>query len=171
MSRGLQKSITQKKIDGTYNVTRDGEREKAELAVASVGVFFPQGAELKAPKSLRTRRGRKQWREVTAQCIKLGMLSPVDLAQVERLCICGEELDRLVPLLQEADPLDEEYGKLQSLYLKWEKEYNALGDKYYISPQARSRLALDALNVARAAQDARAADDGIGQLLASRRKQ
>ena len=170
MSRGLQKSIAQKKADGTYNVTRDGEREKAELAIASVGAFFPPGTELKPPKSLRTRAGRREWREVTGQCIKLGMLSPVDLPQVERLCLYSEELARLAPLLQEADPQEDEYSRLQQLYLKAAKAYDELAGKYYISPQARSRLALDALNVTKAAQDVRAADDGIGQLLARREK-
>ena len=163
-----QKTIAQKRLEGTYRADRDGEREKAELAIASVGAFFPPGTELKPPKSLRTRAGRKEWREVTGQCIKLGMLSPVDLAQVERLCLYSEELARLAPLLQDADPQEDEYSRLQQLYLKAAKAYDELAGKYYISPQARSRLALDALNVTKAAQDVRAADDGIGQLLARR---
>ena len=169
MSRGLQKTIAQKKIDGTYNVTTDGARERAELAVASIGSFYPRGTALRCPKSIQTKGGRKHWREVTQHNIALGMLSPVDLPQVERLCVLYEEQERLRSLLQGAAPLDGEYEPLLQEYLKASKAYDELAAKYYISPQARSRLALDALNVARAAQDVKAADDGIGQLLAARK--
>ena len=163
-----QKPIAQKRLEGTYRECVDGDRARAEALVASVGSFFPPGTELRPPKSLATRKGRAHWREAARHNVALGMLSPVDLPQLERMCLLYEETERLRPLVQAADPEGEEYGGLLSAYLKAAKAYDELAAKYYISPQARSRLALDALNVTKAAQDVRAADDGIGQLLARR---
>ena len=163
-----QKTAAQKRLEGTYRADRDGERARAEALVASVGTFYPQGTVLRPPKSLATRKGRSHWREVSRHNVALGMLSPVDLPQLERMCLLYEETERLRPLLQARSPLDEGYGKVLSDYLKAAKAYDELAAKYYVSPQARSRLALDALNVTKAAQDVRAADDGIGQLLARR---
>ena len=96
------------------------------------------------------------------------MLSPVDLAQVERLCVYKEEEDRLLAALQATEPASDGYAAALAAYLKVAKAYDELAAKYYISPQARSRLALDALNVTKAAQEVRQADDGIGRLLAKR---
>ena len=163
-----QKSIEQKKLEGTYRACVDAPREEAEALVASVGVFYPAGTRLRAPKTIRTSAGRKHWREVTRNCMRLGMLSPVDLPQVERLCLYYEKLEEIASLFLAARPTEEEYKPLLDSLLKLAKAYDALADKYYVSPQARSRLALDALNVTKAAQDVRAADDGIGQLLARR---
>ena len=163
-----QKPIAQKKLEGTYRECVDGEREKAELAVASVGAFYPRGTALRCPKSIQTKAGRKHWREVTRHNIELGMLSPVDLAQVERLCVYKEEEARLLAALQAMEPSSDGYAAALAAYLKVAKAYDELAAKYYISPQARSRLALDALNVTKAAQEVRQADDGIGRLLAKR---
>ena len=164
-----KKAIAQKKLEGTYNATRDGAREKAEAAVASVGVFYPAETRLRCPKTIRTTAGRRHWRMATQNCLRLGMLSPVDLPQVERMCWLFEKIEEIGEAFRRMSPLEEGFKQALDSLLKMSKAYDALADKYYISPQARSRLALDALNVTKAAQEVRQADDGIGALLKSRR--
>lgn len=164
-----KKPIAQKKIEGTYRADRDAPREEAEAVAASVGVFYPQGASLRCPKTIRTTEGRRHWRAVTQNCIRLGMLSPVDLPQVERMCWLYEKIEELGAAFRRMSPLEDGFKVALDSLLKMSKAYDALADKYYVSPQARSRLALDAINVTRAAQDARQADDGIAALLRNRR--
>ena len=163
-----QKPIAQKKLEGTYRQCVDGDREKAESLVASVGIFYPADTRLRCPKTIRTTAGRRHWRAVTQNCIRLGMLSPVDLPQVERLCWLYEKIEEEGDAFRKASPLEDGFKQILDSLLKMSKAYNELADKYYISPQARSRLALDALNVTKAAQDVRQADDGIGALLKRR---
>lgn len=163
-----RKSIAQKKLEGTYRRDRDGEREKAEAKLAESRVVFPSGTRVSCPKSIRTKHGRSFWRKEVEMLVRLQVLAPADLPQVEQLCVLLEKIEEAREAFARAAPLDDDYAHLRDSYLKLSRQFNALGEKYYISPAARSRLALDALNAEKAASELHS-DDAIDALLAMRR--
>lgn len=164
-----QKTVAQKKIEGTYRKDRDGEREKAEAAFSQAGAALPPGAKVSVPRSLRTRAGRSFFKRHVETLIGLQVLAAPDLPQVERLWVVYEKLAEIQARMIECDPLDGDFPALQKSFLSLARYFDGLAKSYFISPAARSRLALDALAVSKAAQEVRAGEDVIGALLSARR--
>ena len=166
-----QKPIAQKKLEGTYIKCRDADREKAESALSEKKLAFPPDARLRAPKCLTTREGRAYWRNLTQMLIALQVLSPADLPQVEELCVLLEKRNEARDIFLSVSPLDEEYDRLMKAYLKLCAQFDALAKNYYISPAARSKLALDMLNVKKTANEVKAQDQDNAILALLERRQ
>lgn len=164
-----QKPVSQKKLEGTYRKDRDGEREKAAAALSQAGAVLPPGAKVSVPRTLRTRAGRSFFKRHVEMLIGLQVLSEPDLPQVERLWIAYEKLAEIQAEMIELDPLDEKFPALQKSFLSLSRYFDGLAKSYFISPAARSRLALDALAVSKAAREAKAGEDVIDALLSARR--
>lgn len=169
MPRGRpRKPPALKKLEGTYRRDRDAPAEAAQAACASAGVLFQPGTKIACPKTLRTKTGRAYWRTLTQTLVSLGVLAAADLPQLEELCLTLEKLVEIRALFSQAEPLGEHWDHLMNSFLKLSKHFDALAAKYYVSPAARSRLTLDALNVAKTAREIER-EDAIGRLLDARR--
>ena len=163
-----RKSTEQKKLEGTYRADRDAPAETASRALEAANVIFPPGTKISCPKSIRTKPVRAYWKRLTAALVSLRVLSAVDIPQLEQLCNVLEKLNAVRDRYMEEPPEGEAFERLQKSYATLSGLFDKLASKYYISPAARSRLTLDALNCTKTAQDIRRADSAIDTLLAGR---
>lgn len=160
------KPIELKKIEGTFRLDRDAEREKASKVIAKAdNVIFEKGIRVSAPKSLTTKYVRSFWKKLTSMLINLRVLSSADIPQLEQLCIVLEKLREVQEVWATITPLDESYDRIQKLYISLSNKFDALSSKYYISPQARAKLTLDHLAIAKGEQDLEKNANAIGNLL------
>lgn len=171
------KPVALKKLEGTYREDRDGGRAVAETAIHNTaGVLFEKGVKVRVPKSIHTKYVKAYWRKLTAMLIELRTLSPADLPQLEVMCVVLEQLRSLQvilsgdpPDIMGITPLDEGYDKIIKTYIALSNKFDSLASKYYVSPEARIRLKLDALTAVKAEQDVIKGSDAISAILGGRK--
>lgn len=164
-----RKSCALKRLEGTWRKDRDAEAERRDAALAERRIIYPPDARVPCPRSIRSRAARAYWREMAGMLCRLQVLSPADLPQLEELCLVLEKMREAWALLQGLSPSSDGFARLLPLCMKLSKRFDELGSKYYVSPAARSRLALDAIAASQAARESRAEADAIASVLASRK--
>lgn len=164
-----KKPVALKKLEGTYRKDRDADREKVEKTLArNENILFPDDVRISCPSTIKTTYVRSYWKKLTKMLISLNVLSPADIPQLEQLCIVLEKLREVQKLFIEVSPIDENFEILQKHFISLSNKFDTLGSKYYISPQARTKLTLDNLNCIKTEQDIKKNDNAINSLLSSR---
>lgn len=163
------KPIAQKVLEGTYREDRDGERAAAERAIVKkAAVIFPDGSKVSCPKTIKTKYVKAYWRHLTAMLQELHVLSPADLPQIETLCITLEKMRAVQVAWEELTPFDDAFDIMQKRYLALSNKFDSIASKYYISPQARTRLKIEELTAVKAQIDVAKEQSAIGQILGGR---
>lgn len=163
------KPIEQKRLEGTYRQDRDSGRQAAqEVITAMPSVLFEADVKVSCPKTIRTKYVKAYWRKLTAMLNSLRVLSPADLPQIETLCLVLERMREVQVAWAELTPLDDEYDAMQKRYLSLSNKFDTLAAKYYISPEARTKLKLDELTAVKAAQDVAKGQSAIEAILGER---
>ena len=131
---------------------------------------MPRGSVIPCPETISAPRAREYWGELTGALLSIGSLSAVDLPQIEQLCFTLEKLDEARETFAALTPADEGYFRAQRSFVELASFFDRLASKYYVSPASRVKLALDALNCKKTAQDVSRGDDAISSLLSAREK-
>lgn len=164
-----RKPVELKKLEGTYRKDRDGERDNVQLALSKSSMLLHKKS-VPCPPSLKDEYVIKYWRDLTKALLSIHVLSGADLPQIEMMC---KILERIRKAQRELDTLDsddtETEEALEKRYLNMVTRFDALAQKYYVSPQARSKLTLDELNVVKTGQEVAKGADAISALLGSRK--
>lgn len=164
-----RKPVELKKLEGTFRKDRDGERDNVQLTLNKTTMLL-QKKSLPCPRSITDDYVIKYWRDLTKALLSIHVLSGADLPQIEMMC---KILERIRKVQRDLDTLDsddlETEEILEKRYLNLVTRFDALASKYYVSPQARSKLTLDELNVVKTGQDIAKGADAISALLGGRK--
>lgn len=161
-----------KKLKGTLNVTdekRMGKPASDELSKTSV--IVPEDEKIKTPRTIKTRDGKKFYKQVIENLKVMHVLSRVDLAQIETLARYLERIKETDAIIQEI-PLEDidRLTKYSNIYDRLTTRFDNLASKYYISPQSRVQLKLSELNLIRTSQEVEKNQSAISNLLSSRKE-
>jgi phage terminase small subunit len=170
MPRGRPRKPTElKKLEGTYRKDRDIPAEKAESVIQKSQILFPEEKRISCPKTIKTKFVRSYWKKLTSMLIQLKVLSYADIPQLEQLCIILEKLREVQETFSLLSPLDENFEHMQKLFINLSNKFDQLGSKYYISPQARTKLILDNLTATKTQQEIQKNDNAIERLIQLRK--
>lgn len=140
-----RKPTALKKKQGTYRKDRDAKNSDVVIAETSVILKDTKGIEV--PKSLKTESVKKYYLNLVSGLCELGVLASADLPQVEHLCLYLQKLETAKAQFEKASVFDEDFDKIEQRFTRLVKQFDALGEKYYISPVARSKIRLDELTI------------------------
>lgn len=147
-----RKSYAEKVAKGTLNVTREKQNESAEHYLTSTPIISKDPADIKPPATLKTKLAKDYYLTVTGNLLTLGILSPVDLPQIEVMCKYLEErieiqkqLDSMKIGIDSTDKEREVYQYFSKMRDRLSNQFDTLAKKYYISPMARAELKLTEL--------------------------
>lgn len=141
-------TAAEKKMRGTFNQTRDREQEQAEITIASnaSAMFTPDNLP-KCPDSITTPYCKKYWKDFTRALTSFGVLSYVDIPQVEALVVTLEKMRAAEEALVNADILDPDFDNIMNRFMRLSDKFDKLSAAYFVSPAARSKLRLEDLNI------------------------
>lgn len=170
---GRPKKPTELKIlQGTYRSDRDsGEKQSADVVLAKTSVIVPEDEKIKIPKTIKTKDGRKFYKQVVDNLKVMHVLSRVDLSQIETLARYLERIHETDAMIQTIPIEDvEKLSKYSSIYNNLTTRFDNLAAKYYISPASRVQLKLSELNLIRTSQEVEKNQSAISNLLSNRRE-
>lgn len=172
-----RKPVEQKKFEGTYRKDRDAGRELVEKKINEVpGLMFEKEAKISCPKTIKSRYCKSYWKTLTKNLINLQQLSYNDIPQVENMIIILERLRKAQERLAEYEAFEKEddfenYESCLRVVSKLTQLFNEMASKYFISPAARSKLTLEALNVVKTEQEIKQRESGINAVMNLRKAQ
>ena len=135
-------STAEKKLKGTFRKDRASEQDKNEQIIATTN--FVEGTQLEVPAELTDDFVKSYYKFHTQQLIKLHILSPADIQELNQLYITLQQLRKIQKEINETSINDlDKYERLTKLSIKLGNRFSDLAKKYYISPVARTRLQLD----------------------------
>ena len=139
--------IAEKKLKGTYRADRDGKQESAENTVNNA-VAIPRDTAVKAPRTL-SKKSAALFEQHAAALIQLGILSAVDLPELEMMYQLLDQFREVSECLKDVDIVEQTvlYQSLTHLRINLQKQFSAIAARYYISPAARTKLTLDVLDI------------------------
>lgn len=163
------KPIEQKKLEGTYRKDRDLQREQTEKQLREApSAMFKPGEKVKCPASITDRYVRNYWKKMTTALIALGVLSYVDVPEVEQLCMTLQKLREVQVTFSTLSPFDEDFDLWEKRYIRLANKFSELGAKYFISPAARSKLRLEDLNIQKTEKELEKASSPLDDILKRR---
>lgn len=145
-----RKTAAEHKQNGTYRKDRYSKQELAEKKVSEI-LEFNETTKLLPPATLTDSYVKQYFLQHTKLLIKLKILNPVDIPELENMY---ETLEQLRKVQKEIAKLDitnfdnlKAYEVLSKLSLKLGHRFSELAAKYYITPSARTHLQLDNLEL------------------------
>lgn len=163
----IKKPVELKELEGTYRADRDGERKAVQLTIKKTSLLYNK-KNIPCPVTITDEYVRKYWKNLTKALLSIHVLSGADIPQLEMMC---KILERIRKLQTQLDTVEEDIELeeiLERRYLKLVEKFDSLAQKYYVSPQARSKLTLDELNVVKTGQEVAKSADVMTNLLGSR---
>lgn len=159
-----------KRLKGTLNTTREKNNPSADVAISETSIIIPAGTKVSVPKTIKTKFVKKYWKQLIENLEVLHVLSKADLPQLENLCITLEKLREVQEVFSETSVFDEEFDLIEKRFTRLSQKFDLLASKYYISPQARTQLRLQDLNLVKTSQEIeKNKQSAVGNLLASRK--
>lgn len=158
-----------KRLKGTLNTTREKQNPSADVAIAQTSVILPEGTKISVPKTIKTTYGKKYWKTIISNLGTLRVLSKADIPQIENLVITLEKLREVQEQFVNCSVYDEEFDLIEKRFTRLSQKFDLLAAKYYISPQARTQLKLQDLNLIKTAQEIQKNESAVSNLLAARK--
>lgn len=130
------------KLQGTL---RDDKRPDEVLPKVASFITGP----VEVPKSITDEYCIGFYETQTNLLIKLNLLFPSDLPELESMTLTLQQLRQIQKRLREIDIVSnlDEYDKLSKLQIKLSNTFSSLAAKYYVSPTARAKMKLDYLDI------------------------
>ncbi|WP_147612316.1 P27 family phage terminase small subunit [Treponema pectinovorum] len=164
-----KKSVELKILEGTYRADRDSTAKVISDTIKKTEIILDK-KNIPCPKTIQDEYVKKYWKKLTRSLLSIHVLSGADIPQLEMLCIILQRIRKIQEELESIDYKEsEDIETLEKRYLRFVAKFDSLGAKYYISPQARSKLTLDDLAIVKTAQDIQKKQDGISNILAMRK--
>lgn len=163
----IKKPVELKELEGTYRADRDGERKAVQLTIKKTSLLYTK-KNIPCPANITDEYVRKYWKNLTKALLSIHVLSGADIPQLEMMCKILERIRKLQTQLDTIEDDLEQEEILERRYLKLVEKFDSLAQKYYVSPQARSKLTLDELNVVKTGQEVAKSADVMTNLLGSR---
>ena len=141
-NKGL-KSARQKRLAGTLQ-HRDIVKEQNENAVANSVSFLP-GTIIETPSEITDEYVKDFFKSEVNMLTTFQLLTPADLPELTQMCILLQQLREVYKELSKVSITTEfeKYDSLTKLSIKIGNRFSELAKKYFISPVARTKLALD----------------------------
>lgn len=142
-----RKSVAELKLNGGYRADRHKEREQSEAQVALT--CFQEGTVLEPPPEITDKFVIDYYKFHTAQLIAFKILSPADIPLLNSMYFSLQQLRDVERQIRDCDIVSDfdRYDKLTKLSIKLGNRFSDLARKFYITPQARTRLQLDSLEL------------------------
>lgn len=159
-----RKSIAELKANGSYRKDRHQEREKIEKTLAPLSIL--NGKQLEVPKSITDKYVQEYYKYHTNFLVSLNILQPSDLPELEMLY---QTLQNYRAIMYEISIIDtlldfDKYERLLKMSVKLINTFSTLAKKYYISPEARTKLELDAITLQQKKEETNS-KSAIGRLI------
>ena len=137
------KSARQKRLAGTIQ-KRDLVKEQNENAVANSVSFLP-GTQIAIPAEITDDYVKDFFQNEINMLTTFQLLTPADLPELTQMCILLQQLREVYRELGKISITDDfdKYDALTKLSIKIGNRFSELAKKYFISPVARTKLALD----------------------------
>ena len=141
-NKGL-KSARQKRLAGTIQ-TRDLIKEQNENAVANSVSFLP-GTKIAIPTEITDEYVKDFFQNEINMLTTFQLLTPADLPELTQMCILLQQLREVYRELGKISITNDfdRYDALTKLSIKIGNRFSKKEKKYFISPVARTKLALD----------------------------
>lgn len=161
-----------KAFKGTLNKTEENNYGKELTAVDKIKecpkVIYDADTVLRCPKVITDGYVKKFWKSLTSALVAIGVLSSVDVPEVEQLCITLQKLREANKYFMKLEPDDEEYDSFERRVNRLSTKFSELGAKYFISPAARSKLRLEDLNIQKTEKELEKASSPLDDILKRR---
>ena len=105
------------------------------------------GTEILPPPGLVTEEAQTLWSGMTHRFLQWGILSDVDLVELERALWLHQQLRSVQDELASVQLTDDRYGQLMNITLKMSKEISRLLAGFGVTPTERSKLTLAASEI------------------------
>lgn len=146
-----RKSVAELKLTGTLQKHKDRyDKQVATDEIMSKVEFFPPDTTIKCPATIKDKVVQEFWNSYTRFSIGIHILKPQDLPLLESMCIDLQRLRDITAKIQKldvTDATDDEVDVLLKRKTRIENSYNVKAQKFYVSPQDRSKLVLDSLDI------------------------
>jgi phage terminase small subunit len=142
--RGSKKPVEQHKLDGTFRAIRHGNSVEPIMANA---LEVPN--EILPPNNITDNALIEHYKHHVQLLIRLNILTYSDFPEINMMYEALQEYRRLYAELQKVDLIKEieRYEVLSNRVLKFGQRFSNLAVKYCISPAARNKLTLEALQI------------------------
>jgi hypothetical protein len=138
-----RKPIEQHKIQGTYRKDRHGN--SAELVIAD---FIGTPVKPFPPESLTDDLVREHYTRHIELLSSLHVLAYSDVPEIDAMYEALQEYRRVYAELRRTSLEDiDRYEKLSDRLLKFGQRFSTLASKYCVSPAARNKLTLEAIQI------------------------
>lgn len=135
------------KLQGTYRADQNGENRPDEVLSEIIDLANQQ---IEPPASIKDEYCRQFYSSQIKMLQQLNLLSVNDLPELENLTFILQQMRAIQKQLQKTKPDQiEAFGKLSKIFQNYTRLFSTIAQKYYISPTARMRINLDALNLAK----------------------
>ena len=135
------KPVEQLKRSGTFRPDRHAKRETAEKQLT----ILPT-QKLVIPKDITDKKVRKAYRQHIDFLRTLNMEQSIDQSELDLAYLCLQKAGELRAEFIEKNALDEDFVPIMNRMLKLYAKYQSIAARYFVSPQSRLKLALDALS-------------------------
>lgn len=146
-----RKSVAELNLTGTLqNHEKRYEKQIAADTAMKAVETFPPDTKIRCPKSITDKAVKKFWNSYTHFSIGIQLLKPQDLPLLESMCLDLQSLREITLRISQADiadASDQDVDVLLRRKARIESSYIAKAAKFYVSPQDRSKLILDGLNI------------------------
>lgn len=158
-------SVAEKKLNGTFRKDRHGEQEQTENMLSEI-VAFDKETKIETPSAITNKQIASFYQSHTQHLINLGLLTPFDLPELNAMYEVLQQYTEIKAELKKTDITKdfELYKELTYLSEKLLKTFTSLSPRYYISPTARAKLTLDALEIEKKKSENE--QSAIGKILA-----
>lgn len=141
-----RKTIAEKKRNGTFKPSRDGNREATENKI--IEIVGNEKISFELPSEIQNEEVISFYKWHTNFLNHLHILTPADIPTLNQMYLTLQQIKNIDSEIQKTDITDlDKYTALTKLRIKLCNLFNQVATQFYITPTARAKLTLDHLEI------------------------
>lgn len=141
-----RKTIAEKKRNGTFKPSRDGNREATENKI--IEIVGNEKISFELPSEIQNEEVISFYKWHTNFLNQLHILTPADIPTFNQMYLTLQQIKNIDSEIQKTDITDlDKYTALTKLRIKLCNLFNQVATQFYITPTARAKLTLDHLEI------------------------
>lgn len=139
----LRKPTKLLELKGTIEKWKPSQKNRIDHTLT----MMPTDSYIEVPNFLTNPKIIEQWKNTTNCLLQWGILSEIDLIQLELAFFYLQEIKKADLVLQATNYNDNNYSIILKNHTRLVKTFNSIVSKFGLSPSDRSKLALDTLTI------------------------
>lgn len=141
-----RKTIAEKKRNGTFKPSRDGNREATENKI--IEIVGNEKISFELPSEIQNEEVISFYKWHTNFLNQLHILTPADIPTLNQMYLTLQQIKNIDSEIQKTEITDlDKYTALTKLRIKLCNLFNQVATQFYITPTARAKLTLDHLEI------------------------